>query len=581
VTSLTLAIQTLQNSLTKLQENHALSTQMQHQFQRSGPGLHRVCSFCGLTEDSSPSLVVGGKAQPSTVSRKDNSNLCSARRPESPVFTPEQMQAIQQALEQLQANGITLFPHPASPTASSGGSPLPLPSPTIRRDSMTPDSMDGSPLGLGSHPQHVPHTHNCVKSAIVAGLRNFAAGVGVKAAVALVPHLMALKWPKFTALWNRSTFRFGLFLGGFAFIYKALNCSISATLKESGRIPSFLAGAVAACSIFALEPRDRTPIAVYLFVRAMVIVGHAASHQPWYPRSLAQFRHTDILLMCLSACQILFAYIFEQDTLPTSYLKFLLQAGRQDQRIISLVARTGRNEPQDVAALDSYVMERKIVPPFTSWKSVLDKTARVLDQKEPGCSLMHPGQSCMTHYFYFVLKHFFQYSLRFYVPLNLVSAVLFRSKEIRKDPYAAVKSVIRSCIRSSSFLALYCGNAWLMCCLLRQANILNGLSTWCLVGPAAGVALGLEAKSRRLELAIYCMSPALQSLYRCLRKWNVLPKIHYLDYFFFAIAMGVIMSAMQNDHHHMLYYYPSLSKIMKSLIGIDSTEPLMPPGAVM
>jgi len=189
-------------------------------------------------------------------------------------------------------------------------------------------------------------------------------------------------------------------------------------------------------------------------------------------------------------------------------------------------------------------------------------------QCHPACAVLHPGQGCVAHYFSFVIKHFFQLSLRFYFPLNFTSVVLFRWHAFLKDPVAAMRALLRSCVRSAAFLALYCANAWAMCCLLMRLNMLSGPSTWITVGPMAGLAVLLESKARRLELAIYCMSPALQSAYKCVRKWGWLPKIHYIDYGFFALAMGVIMSAMQNNPKHMLTNYPSLSKIMKSMIGI-------------
>lgn len=61
-----------------------------------------------------------------------------------------------------------------------------------------------------------------------------------------------------------------------------------------------------------------------------------------------------------------------------------------------------------------------------------------------------------------------------------------------------------------------------------------------LVGPAAGAATLLESRSRRLELGIYCMSPAIQSFYLCMRKYGYLPKIHYVSYIMFAVAMGYV-----------------------------------------
>jgi hypothetical protein len=216
-----------------------------------------------------------------------------------------------------------------------------------------------------------------LRAAIISAIRNFGIGVGLKVAVALLQHLISGRAPSsLSRVINSQSLRFGLFLGGFAGMYKGLHTLIHSVLpQEKGHLPSFVSGAVAASSIFFLRPSDRPSIAVYLFVRAMAILAHGASHQAWYPAPLKRFQHGDTALLCLSACQILFAYIYEQDTLPPSYLKFLLMAGGKTKPTIDSVAFTGRGLPIAVDAINKDCAARKIPQP--DWAKILHPVTQV------------------------------------------------------------------------------------------------------------------------------------------------------------------------------------------------------------
>jgi hypothetical protein len=290
----------------------------------------------------------------------------------------------------------------------------------------------------------------------------------------------------------------------------------------------------------------------------MAILAHAARHKHWYPKRLKEFQHGDTVLMMLSACQVLFGYIFEQDTLPPSYLKFLLGAGRMSKPVIHSVAHVGRGLP----FREGYATyANKIVP------GVMKRV--VTGQKYPVCGVMHPGQSCGGHYCSFVWNHLIKYSLMMYLPLNLTSVVLFRRKQLVQDPLKLLKKVVTSCVRSASFLSVYCGNAWLAQCVLRSLNMYSGLTSWLAVGVSAGSAVLLEQPNRRIELAIYCMSPALQSFYKCMRKWGYIGKIHHIELLMFGFAMGLIMYFHEKNQKHLNQHYPTLSKIMKGMFGIQ------------
>lgn len=83
----------------------------------------------------------------------------------------------------------------------------------------------------------------------------------------------------------------------------------------------------------------------------------------------------------------------------------------------------------------------------------------------------------------------------------------------RASPLDVLKRITVSSVRSSLFLSAYCTIAWAVPCHLRN---LFGRDEWWMYyvnGLAAGTAVAIESKPRRLELAMYCAPRALESLW--------------------------------------------------------------------
>lgn len=413
---------------------------------------------------------------------------------------------------------------------------------------------------LGTPQIHCKHSRGCIVNALLGGLVNFSLGVGVKVIVALLRSLVARRLPPFRAF-AADTFRFAMFLGSFAAGYKSIHCLLRKLLHEENKLNAFVAGSIAGWSILWLLPSDRATIAVYLWVRAAQITVTAASHEDWFPQWLKDLKHIDTGLFTLTACQILYCYIMHPDCLPPSYLKFLLMAGRKDPRVIKCLADVGGRVPPDLPSLETYA--KSIDLPWDQVK--LCSPEGCSPQTYPLCDIMHPNLSCVGHYREFVFRHFLEYSLRFYVPLNLVSLLLFQRAKLLQSPIKALKHVASSCARSAMFLSLYCGNAWLVQCMLRHWNIYNGFTTWLLGGFFPGLMVLLETKSRRLELALYCMSPTIQSLYVWCLKHKYINRVPHIDAGIFAIAMGIIMMGHQGTNKNL---QPTLKRIMHALMGI-------------
>jgi hypothetical protein len=354
--------------------------------------------------------------------------------------------------------------------------------------------------------------------------------------------------------------RFGFFLGGVAGMYKALTCLARNIFEEDSKLTSFTAGAISGVCIFFLRKTDRPAIAVYIWLRAMALVLRNASREYWWPEWMNRFHHWDVVAMVAATCQVLYSYILEQDSLPNGYIKFLMSAGRKDIRIINTLKAIGRKQPLPVAPLQAYCEHRKIqMPPLRALTPV---NQAVL------CEVMHPNRSCTTHWAIFCLKHVFEYSIRLYLPVNVVGTALFHRRALLADPLSALVRMLLSTLRSSLFLGTFCGNAWLVQCAMRQVGVYNGGMSWLFGGVAAGLTVLIERKSRRTELAIYVLSPACQAFYNCMRKWGYWPHVHYLDGFMFSAAMGILLFNHEKKYEELKGASPFLSWLTKHLFGL-------------
>lgn len=184
------------------------------------------------------------------------------------------------------------------------------------------------------------------------------------------------------------------------------------------------------------------------------------------------------IVMCLSASQILSAWIRHPEDLDKGYFGFLLRQGMRKPC-------PTRPEPvRKVLALMHYPH------PMT----------------DP-CDIVHPGKSHIRDLLEFWPDNFLR-SVKLYLPVYLVMLLFSR----RRNPVHFITNVAQS----SAFLATYCTLAWGSSCL--ASSLFPGVEwnrgplmmhTW-----MAGLGLLIERDARRPELAAYCATYAFDSIYR-------------------------------------------------------------------
>ena len=179
------------------------------------------------------------------------------------------------------------------------------------------------------------HEGFCLINSLHGFVRNLLAGVGIKLLIKLLTSLATRRKPNFKRFFDDDV-RFGVFMGGFAGAYKGINCLLRKLLEEENKLNSFVAGMFAGLSILVLKQESRTPIALYLLVKALAMIcQHVASKDQVFPINL-RLSSPGVITVCLSASQILYSYLITPSALPKNYLKFLNAAGSDNPYITHL-----------------------------------------------------------------------------------------------------------------------------------------------------------------------------------------------------------------------------------------------------
>lgn len=106
--------------------------------------------------------------------------------------------------------------------------------------------------------------------------------------------------------------------------------------------------------MFLENSERRRTFGLYLMVRGIQSVYCALLKRGmplFYP---AEWKHGDSLLFILSSAQIMYAYVMRPETLPSSYWRFIVNAGPITKDVLTAVRRNNRGLPVDVDKLLAY-----------------------------------------------------------------------------------------------------------------------------------------------------------------------------------------------------------------------------------
>ncbi|GJP85001.1 hypothetical protein CLOP_g15038 [Closterium sp. NIES-67] len=396
---------------------------------------------------------------------------------------------------------------------------------------------------------------DAIERGLVAAVKGFAIGAGLRGGLSLFSLLGRLrrrragmaKGDKGAAaavgVWEgvlgvvREGVRYGMFVGTFAGSYCVLDEGIAAVggQEKTRRWRALLAGAAAAPSLLLAGPGTRhTSLALYVLLRAVVLAVRCGIKSPswgWLFRPLT-WQHGDTLLMCISAAQILSAWMLEPHSLPPTYVSFLNKHGGKPlcvYRAMKEMALDGGMSPACTADIATMLRGKGAASSSGGMKLPWTRVVKPHETVIP-CDFLHPGGWCWLHFLSF-LRGAYLRAVPVYVPVYLVPALLVHRSSLLQKPLSIALRTAVGAARSSLFLATYCGTAWFWTCNIHQ---LVGKCTRATMAGGAflcGLAVLLEKKSRRMELALYCFSRAIESFFICAVSWGWLPPLSSLALF--------------------------------------------------
>eukprot|EP00252_Welwitschia_mirabilis_P025869 TRINITY_DN8246_c0_g1_i2.p1 TRINITY_DN8246_c0_g1~~TRINITY_DN8246_c0_g1_i2.p1 ORF type:complete len:513 (-),score=84.57 TRINITY_DN8246_c0_g1_i2:234-1772(-) len=391
---------------------------------------------------------------------------------------------------------------------------------------------------------------------VAASFKAFIIGAGLKGGLALFNLILRLKRKLLSPSRNKGskkiketgssawkeTFRYGLFLGAFAGTFTSIDESLAALLgRDRGkRWRTFLAGALAGPSLLLTGfDTQHNSLAVYILMRAAVLASRCGikSEKFGFLCKPLTWKYGDVFLMCLSSSQILYSHILKPETLPPSYRAFLLKHGDKNALICEAVKELAIGKGfTTLEELEKYYkgkgMDVKLDP----------------SMKLP-CSIIHGNQSCHQHTISFFFSAIAR-SLPVYLPVYLIPALIVHRQRLLKRPVPLLVKTFLGTARSTLFLSVYTASGWMWpCIILRIIGKFNVPLAIVSTFPT-GLALFVEKKSRRMEIALFCFARALESFFGTvsdLKLFSPAKKIKRPDVILFSLSTAVIMHCYANE----------------------------------
>ncbi|KAI1318322.1 hypothetical protein EDD11_006835 [Mortierella claussenii] len=439
---------------------------------------------------------------------------------------------------------------------------------------------------------------SCPQNVTRGFFKTWAIAYVVKYSIAVLPALLKGKVFKNPSILKKGggsdTIGFAFFLSSFISAYKAVLCGMRHYRPdhEGDRLNAFVAGSVAGLTLLLDKNKSRrTALTLYLFTRAIQF-GSSYAMKKWAEhrsskRSVNRLALRDAVelvgekqelvttsgwddvlakvmsasgatvLMSLTASVILYSCVIEPEAMPRSYWNFIMQHSGLPQKfgpMFEPLVQTFRSQYHVLRALPGGMENVGIPKGMSSREFVAENISPNIATLIPSdlhhdfqlCALLHPLTPCSGHAMDVITGEFTR-AAKMYGTLNLIVTLVFQHKKLASDPkqvaYRYVKSTVRSCL----FLTAYVLAAFYVPCLMRKMFKKEILATYLVNGLLAGLAVLIETPGRQMELALYCLPRALETLWKLLLKRGAVRNIKHGDIALFSASMGVVMSLYQND----------------------------------
>ncbi|KAG4210935.1 hypothetical protein ERO13_A02G076300v2 [Gossypium hirsutum] len=307
----------------------------------------------------------------------------------------------------------------------------------------------------------------------------------------------------------KETIRYGLFLGTFAGTFVSVDEIIVAVGRHNRTTKwrALIAGLVAGPSMLLTGPnKQHKSLAIYILMRAAVLASRCGMKSKRFGKLCKPltWKHGDIFLMCLSSSQILSSYLLKPESFPPSYRSFLNKHVGKDQVILQGVKEHASALPYtNLEAIENFFKAKGA-------DVKLDPNMKI------PCSMIHGNQACSSHVFTF-FSEAYKRSLPVYLPVYLIPTLIVHHQGLLKRMWTCMVN-----------------RFWGKCDIPIVA-----MGTF-----PTGLALAIEKKSRRIEISLYCLARAIESLFTCMADVGYLPKSMNLkraDVVIFSLSTAIIM----------------------------------------
>eukprot|EP01083_Nonionella_stella_P099253 279058_1 len=177
-----------------------------------------------------------------------------------------------------------------------------------------------------------------------------------------------------------------------------------------------------------------------------------------------------------------------------------------------------------------------------------DNNIALLPRNPPkliSCNVLHPDYtSCRSH----ILNHtpsWFLSLLPIYIPVHTLPVLLFRFNALRASPIPVLSRLFRSIVRSTCFMGSFPVIYWVAFSSLRNFLKKDWKYTFAIAGFISGNSIFIEKPSRRLELMMFLLPKAIESVWIIMKAhgWKSNPAVNPI---MFSFSSAIMMTLYQH-----------------------------------
>ncbi|CAM8924923.1 unnamed protein product [Rhodiola kirilowii] len=415
----------------------------------------------------------------------------------------------------------------------------------------------------GLHPPCHHAEDSCVANAIGNLCQTFLLSYGVRAGIGILLRAFKLARGKSYGsiidlkqlvsekdlIVREEACRVGLLFGVFTGSYHALRCLLRKLRKRETPMNAILAGSIAGLSILALDDRNRRrTLALYLFARLAQCAYNSAKSKNKFHFWGSHWRHGDSLLFSIACAQVMYAFVMRPESLPKAYQDFIQKTGPVAKPVYKAVRDCTRGLPVDVAQLSAYLSTKK---GFENTK--LAEFPSIIP-----CSIIHPDTSSCAAHNVKAASATFRKTFPLYFSLTFVPFVVLHLQKFMASPAHICWNALKNAVRSTTFLSAFVGIFQAVICLHRKVASKDHKLVFWIAGGISALSVLLEKKARRVDLALYVMPRAADSMWYILVNRHLLPDVKNAEVALFCLCMGGIMYYLEHEPDTMAPFLRSL-----------------------